>query len=88
MKGCQNCKHKERNPTKEPCNSCFKYSNWKQDSKTKLSELKESVKNAIEQFPLFVNPCDVCKLKNRRNEQELKTCTSCCYYYGSKFEME
>lgn len=89
MKGCPSCKYKEKNPTKEPCKSCDRrYSNWKQDSKAELLELKENVGKAIQQFPLFLNPCDVCKNRNRQNEEELKVCTSCCYYYGSKFEME
>lgn len=89
MKDCRDCKYKKCPLSKEPCLSCANGSKWKAKvDKTELVELKENVAKAIEQFPLFVNPCDVCKSRNRCNEEELKICTSCCYYYGSKFEME
>lgn len=89
MNDCRDCKYKKCSLAKEPCLSCANGSNWKAKvDKTELLELKENVGKAIQQFPLFLNPCDVCKNKNRQNESELKMCTSCCYYYASKFEME
>lgn len=89
MNDCKDCKFKFKAPSKEPCISCDNGSKFKERIKKEdLKELRESVINAIHDFPLTVDPCKVCKNKNRINGEQLETCKKCCYYYPSKFELE
>ena len=89
MNDCMNCKYGHKTHYEEPCVYCDNGSKWKpKNNSGQLEELKENVSKAIHNFPLIVNPCDVCKYHKRQNSEELEVCHQCCYYYGSKFEME
>lgn len=89
MKDCKDCKFKFDDIDEEPCVSCDNGSNYKERVKEEsLKELRESVKRAIHNFPLTVNPCECCKHKDRGKRDNIKNCKACCYYYPSKFELE
>lgn len=89
MNDCKDCKFKFGDMNKEPCASCDNGSNYKERiKKESLKELRESVKQAIHSFPLAVNPCELCKHKDRFKTENLEVCKVCCYYYPSRFELE
>lgn len=89
MNDCKDCKFKFNDMNKEPCVSCDNGSNYKEPVKKEcLKELRDSVTQAIHNFPLTVNPCELCKHKDRSKRENLEVCKVCCYYFPSRFELE
>lgn len=56
--------------------------------KKSLQELKEQMEEVVEAYVLGFDPCPKCKKRNRKNSKELEECLKCCFYYGSKFEVD
>ena len=64
----------------------------------KLKDQLESYEGYINDIPLVIDPCKMCKVYKANNgyetghynsleEFENGTCTDCCWYYDSKFEV-
>lgn len=46
----------------------------------------QDIKEAVDQFAIAFDPCDMCGHQDRLDRENLETCLKCCYYYASKFE--
>lgn len=51
-----------------------------------LKDQLESYEGYINDIPLVIDPCKMCKVYKENNGYETGTCTGCCWYYDSKFE--
>ena len=55
-------------------------------SKSKLKEQLESFESYVNDIPLVIDPCRMCK-NHDDNKGFSETCPICCWFYGSKFEV-
>lgn len=85
MSECENCKHCFGES--RVCEYCDNGSKFESRQERPLKELREEIIEAINKFPLGVDPCKICQFRGRRNESEIKNCRSCCYFYGSMFKI-
>ena len=53
----------------------------------KITELKDRIEKVYYDYCIAVDPCPYCKCKDRKNDEELQTCTQCAYHYASQFKM-
>ena len=59
--------------------------------KNELKEQLESYEGYINDIPLVIDPCKMCKLIDKNKETHVDNCfvcQSCCWYYDSKFEVD
>lgn len=63
------------------------YEAAKQITKKPVQKSREAVESALKIYSMIIDPCPECRHKNRVNENELKICRSCCFYYDSHFQM-
>ena len=65
-------------------------------AKKELKEQLKSYEGYINDIPLVIDPCKMCKIYKKHNgwfmsefkdgEWEEGTCKQCCWFYDSKFE--
>lgn len=59
-------------------------------AKSELKDQLDSLESYINDIPMVINPCRVCKFvdKNKTSHNEhIDVCSECCWYYDSKFEV-
>ena len=54
-------------------------------AKKELKEQLKSYEGYINDIPLVIDPCKICK--NHSETGYAEKCRSCCWYYDSKFEV-
>lgn len=42
----------------------------------------------INEIPLVIDPCKMCKNEERKTEEQIEKCRLCCWYYASSFEVK
>ena len=67
-------------------------------AKKELKEQLKSYEGYINDIPLVIDPCKMCKNSGRKAEKEMaqetdrdyihNVCSECCWFYPSKFEVE
>ena len=61
-------------------------------AKKELKDQLKSYEGYINDIPLVIDPCKMCKIYKKHNgwfmgEDEEGTCKMCCWFYDSKFEI-
>jgi len=56
-------------------------------AKKELKEQLKSYEGYINDIPLVIDPCKMCKNEERKNEEQVEKCRVCCWYYTSSFEL-
>lgn len=51
-------------------------------------KLFQQMKETINKYIIAIDPCPMCKNKDRRNSKEQEECQGCCFYYPSNFELK
>ena len=68
-------------------------------AKKEIKDQLKSYEGYINDIPLVIDPCKMCKIYKENNGYEIEnynslglfengTCTGCCWYYASKFEVK
>lgn len=63
-----------------------------------IIDLLANLESHVNDIPYVINPCKMCKIYKENNGYEIEnynslglfengTCTECCWYYDSKFEV-
>ena len=55
-------------------------------AKKELKEQLKSYEGYINDIPLVIDPCKMCKNHSEEKGYEV-VCATCCWYYNSKFEI-
>lgn len=45
------------------------------------------IKKAVDGYINAINPCEICRHKERDTEEDYDKCSCCCFYYPSEFEI-
>lgn len=47
----------------------------------------EKIKKAVDGYINAINPCGICRHKERDTKEDYDKCLRCCFYYPSEFEI-
>lgn len=47
----------------------------------------EKIEKAVDGYINAINPCGICRHKERDTEEDYDKCSCCCFYYPSEFEI-
>ena len=56
-------------------------------AKNELKEQLKSYEGYINDIPLVIDPCKMCKVYKEKDEYIEGVCKECCWFYDSKFEV-
>lgn len=49
-----------------------------------MKELIKDIQKFVNEFPYLIDVCYLCAHRNMKKDE----CKACCFFYGSKFEIE
>ena len=50
----------------------------------KQIQVLQTIKESVDAYAIAFDPCNMCEYKEN-GSHNIDTCTTCCYYYASKF---